>query len=126
VAEVGMIEARAQQIAALQLDRKQLAAIEMTEREVAADEAGFTQLAEGESRTDWCGLVGEDAVRETCAAKVGMRETTADETATEEALAIALGVLPFDLREVRVFDRQSLREGSLKLDSCHLFPLIQE
>jgi hypothetical protein len=119
MAEVRAGEPRAEQVAAVHLDREEFAPIEMAKRQIASNEAGFAQFSEGERRSDRRALIGEDAVFEGGGAKVGMRESAFDEAASEEFRLGARGIFPFDLGEIRIFYRISFIERRLKLFGRH-------
>src|SRR5579863_6217083 len=104
MAEVGVIEARTEQVATIDLDREELASIEMAERQVASEETRLAQFAEGESRSGRGGFVGKNAILENGGAKIGMREAASNEAASQEGGAIAPRIFPINLGKIRTFD----------------------
>ena len=120
MAEVGGGEKRAKQIAAIHLDIEELASVEMAKRQIASDEAGLAQLGERECRTCGRGLIGENAILERRATKIGMRKAAFDETASDELRLRAGSISPVDARKILAIDGISFGECALKLLGCHL------
>jgi hypothetical protein len=96
----------------------------MTERQIASNEARLAQLAEREGRAYRCGFIGEDAILEDCAAKIGMRKATSDEAAAKEVRAVASSILPIDLRKIGILNRRAALKRGMKFFGRQFFHLI--
>jgi hypothetical protein len=97
----------------------------MAERQIASNEARLAQLAERERRAYRCGFVGEDAILECRAAKVGLRKAAADEPAAKEAGAVASSILPIDRRKIGIFHGRAALKCGMKFSGGQFFHFIK-